>query len=364
MSPEPTPPRRRGKTLLKALLAVVGLALSVVLLSTAFFRWNPGGPGPLLEPRFPLDKFVRDLPGHLVWLVPFLLLQASVIPLRAVQWQRTLRRPVPLKERYHLVAIGAFVHNALPGKLGDVMRSFLLSRTQRIPFLRCLGSVGVCKLMEFAALMLLVSASLLGPFGETLARFRGELKVAVSLCVGLVALVVLLAHWSAPLAAALHRRHRLPRLEGFLHHVSDGLGTARSFRGMAQVFVFSVGPVLASALAYGMALHGIGISGGLFAGAVVLGAISLGQSLPGVPAGLGLYYFVTSWAARSLGASPEDAAAFATLTHLGTVISQVSVGAVSVHLRKIRIRDLRRGGSLAREAAHHVAHDAVEPAPP
>nr|WP_217917584.1 MULTISPECIES: lysylphosphatidylglycerol synthase transmembrane domain-containing protein [unclassified Myxococcus] len=346
----------------KVLLAVFGLVLSVVLLSTAFFKWNLGGAGPLLQPRFPLGDFVRDLPGHLVWLVPFMLLQASLIPLRAVQWQRTLRRPVPFKERYHLVAIGAFVHNALPGKLGEIMRSFLLSRTQRIPFLRCLGTVGVCKLMEFAALMLLVTLSLLGPFGQTLSRFQGELKVAVSLCVGLVALVVLLAHWSGPLAFALHKRHKLPRVEGFLHHVSEGLGTARSFTGMAKVFVFSVGPVLASALAYGLALQGIGISGGLFAGAVVLGAISLGQSLPGVPAGMGIYYFVTSWAARSLGASPEDAAAFSTLTHLGTVISQVAVGAVSVHLRKIRIRDLRKGGSLAREAASHVAHDAVEPA--
>lgn len=346
----------------KALLAVFGLVLSVVLLSTAFFKWNLGGAGPLLQPRFPLGAFVRDLPGHLVWLVPFMLLQASLIPLRAVQWQRTLRRPVPFKERYHLVAIGAFVHNALPGKLGEIMRSFLLSRTQRIPFLRCLGTVGVCKLMEFAALMLLVTLSLLGPFGQTLSRFQGELKVAVSLCVGLVALVVLLAHWSGPLAFALHKRHKLPRVEGFLHHVSEGLGTARSFTGMAKVFVFSVAPVMASALAYGLALHGIGISGGLFAGAVVLGAISLGQSLPGVPAGMGIYYFVTSWAARSLGASAEDAAAFSTLTHLGTVISQVAVGGISVHLRKIRIRDLRKGGSLAREAATHVAHDAVEPA--
>nr|WP_217441866.1 MULTISPECIES: lysylphosphatidylglycerol synthase transmembrane domain-containing protein [unclassified Myxococcus] len=346
------------------MLAVLGLALSVVLLSTAFFRWHLQGPGPLLEPRFPLDEFLRDLPGHLVWLLPFVLLQASIIPLRAVQWQSTLRKRVPFRERYHLVAIGAFVHNALPGKLGDILRSFLLSRTERIPFLRCLGTVGVCKLMEFAALMLLVTLSLLGPFGATLSRFQGQLKVAVSLCVGLVALVVLLAHWSAPLANSLHRRHRFPRLEGLLHHVSDGLGSARSFRGMGKVLFFSVGPVLASALAYGLALHGIGIQGGLFAGAVMLGAISLGQALPGVPAGMGIYYFVTSWAARSLGASPEDAAAFATLTHLGTVLSQAGVGAISVYVRKIRIRDLRKGGSLAREAAHHVAHESVEPAPP
>ena len=354
--------RRHGKALLKAVLALVGVVLSAVLLSTAFFRWNLKGPGPLLVPRFSLSDFVSDLPGHLVWLIPFMLLSAAIIPLRAAQWQRTLKKRVPFQERYHLVAIGAFTHNAIPGKLGDVMRSFLLSRTQRIPFVQCVGSVAVCKLLEFACLMLLVALSFAGPFGETMARYSGALRIAVSLCVGLVALVVLLAHYSAPLAGALQRRHRMPRLQSFLNHVSDGLGTARSFRGMGVALVFSVGPVLASALAYGLGMSGLGIRGGLFAGAVVLGAISLGQSTPGVPAGMGLYYFVTSWAARSLGAPAEDAAAFATLTHLGVVFSQVSVGAWSVHKRGIRLRDLRRGGRLARGAAEEIAHEATAPA--
>lgn len=351
-----------GRTVLKVLLGLVGLVLSAALISTAFFRWNLSGEGQLLLPRFSFEKFLVDLPGHLVWLIPFMLLQAAIIPLRAVQWQRTLKKQVPFLERYHLVAIGAFTHNAIPGKLGDVMRSFLLSRTQRIPFLQCVGSVLVCKLLEFASLMLLVALSFAGPFGETMARYTGALKVAVSLCVGLVALVVLLAHYSEPLAESLRRRHRMPRLQGFLSHVHDGLGTARSFRGMAVALAFSVGPVLASALGYGLGLSGLGIRGGLFAGAVVLGAISLGQSTPGVPAGMGLYYFVTSWAARSLGAPEEDAAAFATLTHLGVVLSQVSVGGWSVHKRGIRLRDLRRGGKLARGAAEEVAHEAVAPA--
>lgn len=356
--------RRRGGAILHVLMGIVGVVVTAVLISTAFFHWNLRGAGPLLVPRFPLREFFQDLPGHLVWLIPFMLLSASVIPLRAVQWQQTLQRRVPFKERYHLVAIGAFTHNALPGKLGDIIRSFLLSRTQRLPFLQSLGSVAVCKLLEFAALMLLVALSFLGPFRKTMVHFEGALKVAVSACVGLVALVVLLAHYSRPLAQALHRRHRLPRLQNLLQHVADGLGTARSFRGMAVTLCYSVGPVLAPALAYGLALHGLGIPGGLFGGAVVLGAIALGQAVPGVPAGMGLYYFVTSWAARSLGASEADAAAFSTLTHLGTAIGQITVGAISVHQRKLRLKDLRRGGSLAREAAHHVAHEAVEPIPP
>jgi uncharacterized protein (TIRG00374 family) len=354
--------RQGGRAWLKGLLILVGVVVSVFLISTAFFRWNVGEPGPLLVPRFSLRRFFRELPGQLVWLIPFMLLSASIIPLRAVQWQRALGRAVPLRERYHLVAIGAFAHNALPGKLGDVLRAFLLSRTQRFPFLQALGSVAVCKLLELAALLLLVALSLLGPFGEVMARFEEALLVAVGVCLGLMVLVVLLAHYAWPLAHLLRRKGRLPRAQHLLGHVAEGLGTARSFRGMAVAFLFSVGPVFAPALGYGLGLHALGVRGGLFAGTVVLGAIALGQALPGVPAGMGIYYFVTSWAARSLGAPAADAAAFATLTHLGTVFSQVAVGAFSVRQRGIRLRDLRRGGLLARQAAGHVAHEAIEPA--
>jgi hypothetical protein len=350
-----------GRTYLKVLAGVVGVVLSVVLFASVFFELNLSGKGERFAPRFEFGKLLHDLPGHLRWLIPFMVLSAAIIPLRAVQWQRTLSKRVPLRERYHLVAIGAFTHNAIPGKLGDFMRSFLMSRTQRIPFLQSLGSVLVCKLLEFAALMGLLAVSFLGPFGETMSEFAGPLRLAVVGCVGLVVLMVLLAHYALPLARMLERKHKLPRARHLLGHVYEGLGTARSFRGLARALFLSIGPVLAPSLAYGLALRGIGVRGGVFAGAVVLGAIALGQA-PGVPAGTGIYFGVTSAVARNLlGASPEDAAAFALLTWLGTWLSHVGVGALSVRLRGIRLKDLRKGGSLAREATNHVAHEAVQP---
>lgn len=351
-----------GRASLKVLAVIVGAVLTAFFVSSPFVQWHLGGGGPLLTPRIDFGKFVADLPGHLPWLLAFILLSAAVLPMRAVQWQTTLSKRVPLRERYHFVAIGAFTHNALPGKLGDFIRAFLLARTQSFPFLRALGSVAVCKLLEFAALMGLVAASFLGPFGQKMAEFGTQVRVAVGACLGLVVLVVLLAHYALPLSRLLERRQRLPRVRHLLGHVSEGLGTARSFRGMARALVFSIGPVMAPALAYGMALRGVGVRGGLFAGTVVLGAIALGQSLPGLPVGTGLYYAVTHWAAVHLGASAEDAAAFSVLTHLGTVLSQVSLGALSVRLRGIRVKDLRKGGSFAREAAEHLAHEAVGPA--
>jgi uncharacterized protein (TIRG00374 family) len=355
----PPPP---GRTAVKVLLGFIGACVSAVLIASAFYRFDLSGAGPLLVPRFSLAAFFGSLPSHLGWLALFMLLQATILPLRALQWGTTLPKRVPFRERYHLVAIGAFTHNVIPGKLGEFIRSFLMSRTHRMPFMQALGSVAVCKLLEFAALMLLVAASFIGPFGKVLGRFEAALRVAIPVCITLVFVVTLLAHYAAPLGHALERRGRMPRVQVFLHNVSEGLGTARSFRGMAKALVFSIGPVFASALAYGLALQGLGIPGGVFAGAAVLGAIALGQSTPGIPAGMGIYYFVTSWAARELGADAEGAAAFSVLTHLATVLTMVVVGGASVWKKKLKWSDLRRRAHVASDAAHHV-HDVPDPEP-
>lgn len=346
----------QGSATLRILGIVIGVVASVLLLSTVFFRWDFSGDGPLLLARFNAKQFISELPKHLPWLAAFIVLSAAIIPFRAVQWQRTLPQRVPFWERYHLVAIGAFTHNAVPGKLGEGFRAFLLARSQMLPFVTVLGSVAVCKLLEFAALMSLVALSALGPLSIHSQKLESLMRVASFVCVGLVVLVLALAHGAEPAAKWLVRRQRFPRVANFLDHVHDGLGAARTWRGFALAFLASIPPVAANALGYGVALEGIGVEHGLFAGAIVLGGISLGQALPGIPVSMGVYYFVTSWLARAYGASEAEAAAFSTMTHLATVFTQVAVGGFSLWKRKIRWKELRLRSKEASHEAEVASH--------
>lgn len=344
-----------GAVPLKTVGVVVGVVLTVLMVASVFFNFHAHAP--FLTPRFTMRNFFSQLPSHMRWLIPFAVLSYLMLPLRALQWQTTLQKKVPFKERYHSVAIGAFVHNALPGKLGDVFRAFLVARSQNIPFVESLGSVAVCKLLEFAALMLLVAASFFGPFRKTMEQFSGGLKVALAVCVAAFAVVLILAHYAEKMIAALEKRQKLPKVQKFLTNVGQGLGTARSLRGLTVALFFSIGPVLAPAVGYGMGLGGLGIHGGVFAGAVMLGAIALGQSAPGVPVGMGVYYFMTSWAARQLGASEEAAAAYSVLTHLATVFTQVLAGLISMWIRKFKWSDLKARSNAAKGAAIEAAHE-------
>lgn len=341
---------------------VVGAIITILLGSTAFFDWHFGDAQPLLTPRFSVREFGAALTSNLGWLVAFFVLSAAMLPLRAVQWQKTLQPHTPFSERWHFVNVGAAVHNLLPGNLGDVTRAFLLARTQKLPFLVGLGSVAVCKLLELAALLILTAIALTLPFWERIPQVIHVLRVGAWVCVGLVLLVILLARFSRPLANRLSARKRLPRVRRVLLEIDEGLGTARSFRGMAVALLFSFPPNLAAAFAYGLGLQAMGISHGLLAGTMVLALIALGKGTPGLPTGPGMYFLVVSWAARELGATAQEAAAYALLTNVATGLSHWVPGMVSLAIRRIRWSELKRQTSLAAEAARSVREQAPRPA--
>ncbi len=335
----------RRRWLLRAAVWAAGLAASIAIAGSAFFRIHRTAAGLALAPRFALGAWAANLQSHLPWAAGFALLTACVIPLRALQWRFTLGpHPPGFFARYHAIAIGAFVHNAAPGQLGEFTRALLLSKGHGLPFFQSLGSVLTGKLLELAALVALAALALAGPGAGFSGRIGPALAGAAGLFLALFAAVQLLARRAERWSVALERQRRWPRLSAALRHLGAGLVPARSPRRTALALAASFGPVGTSALAYGLALHGVGVPRGLFAGGIVLGAVCLGQLTPGLPIGTGMYYLTTSWAARALGASPAQAAAFAALAHLSALASQLTVGLASVLLCR------RSWGELLRSA--------------
>jgi uncharacterized protein (TIRG00374 family) len=357
----------RRRWLLRIGAWTVGLVASACIAASAFFRVQVTAGGIALDPRFALGAWASDLQNHLPWAAGFAFLTACVIPLRALQWRFTLGpRPPGFLARYHAIAIGAFVHNAAPGQLGEFTRALLLSKGHGLPFFESLGSVLTGKLLELAALVAVVALALAGPLGAGLSgRIAPALAIAGGLFLALFALAQLLAWRAERWSSALERKNRWPRLRAALRSLGAGLSSARSPRRAALALLASFGPVCASALAYGLALHGLGVPRGLFAGGVVLGAVCLGQLTPGLPIGTGMYYLTTSWAARSLGASAAQAAAFAALTHLSALAIQLAVGLASVILCRRPWGELLQGAlALAGRPASRYFMSRCSEAPP
>lgn len=340
----PKPPLTPGRILKRAAMALVAVALTVILIGSAFFRPIFEG-GFRIEPKFPLGAWLSDLPSHLWWVVLFALFTASMAPLRAWRWGYALPTPKPLyRDRYHAVAIGLLANNAIPGKMGEAIRSMSLTRfsAQRgrpLAFAMSLGTVLVCKLLDVVALLILVSLSPSGPFFGTTAGLRGGLwGVGIALPI-LLAALFLVGRFAPRIADWLHRKRKSPKLENTLREIGVGVAASGSPVALARTLGATLVAISAVACGYTTAMYGVGMSPGWSAGIVVLAAVTLGQSPPGVPAGLGVYFLACTWSARLLGANEEQAATLAVLTHLTTVLTHITVGAISLAIRRVKLRD-------------------------
>ena len=84
---------------------------------------------------------------------------------------------------------------------------------------------------------------------------------------------------------------------------------------------------------------------------MLVAVLTFGQLTPGLPVGTGVYWGLASWAARHLGAAPDEAAALAVLTHAAMVVAGLGVGAISALVRRSALRELlRRRRDVARFA--------------
>lgn len=328
----------------------LGLALGGTLVLLVFFEIRPGADR-LLVPRFDLGGFVRRLPEQRGWLAPFFLVALSLFAWRALVWRVVAPPPRPrYADAYHATALGALVHNTVPGKLGPLAAAWVLSRSSREPFAAALSSQLVAKLLEMGAVVVLGALATLvvsgaGAVGKALVAGAAAFA-ALAAAAGAVALV-------APRAGARLAR-RLPRLGAALSALGEGIAGVGSPARLALALLAALAPALTAAAAYAIPLAAFGVPRAAAAGAVLVAVITFGQLTPGLPVGTGVYWGLSAWAARQLGARPEDAAALAVLTHAAMVAASLAAGAISALVRRAALRELlRRRGEVA-----SVAEDA------
>jgi uncharacterized protein (TIRG00374 family) len=159
-------------------LTVLGLAMSaaaVVLLLRAIDA---------------ADTWRRVRSADPVWFLAACAATVAGYLIRAIRWGELLapvRRP-SLGPLFSATMIGFLAINTLPARLGELVRAYALSRSERIPAATVLGSVAVERVLDLAALGAFWSLSLLvAPLPEWF-RWSG----VVTLGIAVVAAVLLL----------------------------------------------------------------------------------------------------------------------------------------------------------------------------
>ncbi len=309
---------------------------------------------------------LRDVPlgevAHIIagtnW--PVLLLlgvpsQIGAMYVRALRWRHLtdVIQPIPVFPLFRATSIGFMANNLLPGRAGEVVRAWVLSRETGASGAGILGTVVLERVIDSVTFLALAAVVLW--FGGTRALGGGVMVgAAASLLVALILPVGVLVWLRISPDKALATMHRvlsifLParlseRVEGLLSRFAEGLS---SLRGGSHLFwvilhsvvlwgVISVVPFYAGVLALGIDLGSVTRT--LAAAYVTLAAVGLAVALPAAPGFFGTYHLACKEALSIFGVPDSRAFAMAVLVHATFWITVTALGLVLLPFGRAGLR--------------------------
>lgn len=286
-------------------------------------------------------------------------LATSLFPLRVFRWRLLLRRPdgtnLPWPAMWHSIAMGFMANNVLPLRMGEVVRTFAVSRLGGVGFGAALSSIAVERIFDGLALVFLLTVALLtagiandvtlGAVSLTQAATiagvlsGGALVVAVLVVVfprpaeRLIQIVVPSPKWSA-------------RLVAILEDLRNGMQALRSPTRVMAVVLWSVVLWLINGLSFYVMYRAFGIEVN-FAGALLMqGVLALGIAVPSAPGYVGVFEAAILLVLSTLyGVSDDMAVAYALTYHVTTFIPITLLGLWSVARTGLGVKGLRQAAA-------------------
>ncbi len=267
-----------------------------------------------------------------------LLITLGCVPLRAWRWWAIFPRWMRpgFGACFWMLAIGNLANNLLPGRGGDLFRSFLISREHKTTGPgAALATVGLEKVLDGLVLLAMVFPL---SFVLPMPRWFGRAGILASLCFGgAFALLLLLRYrllwFSHPMGAVLRALH-LSALEGriasFVASLAEGLNAITAARQMAGLVFLTVAIWLSEgALVWGLALA-LRVPLSLPAAVVVSAVLGLGLAIPAAPGFLGTYEFFSVAGLTLFGIDLEPAFALAVVMHAWSFLSTAALGLIGL----------------------------------
>ena len=291
---------------------------------------------------------VRELPARLGgfrWsaFVAALGLALGNYAIRCVRWALYLRRQavrVP-------VSAGALVFGAglslsiTPGKVGDLIKSYLLRELHDVPATRTAPIVVAERVTDLVALLVLAVAGV--------AAYGVATPVAAT-AGALIAVGLVLLAWPRPTRALIDAATRAARLRRFrapLHDMYAGLAALCRPATLAAATAIALPAWLCECVGFALIVNAfpgahvdLGLAVVIYAGTTIAGALSF------LPGGLGVTEgAMAMWLVRGAAGLDRSAAVDATLlTRLATLWFAVGLGLVCLAIARRQIRARQRAG--------------------
>lgn len=321
------------------LLISIGVSAAIVFYIIRHLEWH---------------AFVAELSRlHTIYALPLIAMLFLLAWVRALRWRVLLPQSATIEMAtiFQATIAGFAATFILPLRAGEIVRPWLLSRWQRIPFTVTLASVVVERFFDALTLLVLLALCLLRYQNAPPIVMAGARMVAVTFVVLLAAVVLCYVRpaWVISMATAaagrLFRRH--PHIAA---KITDGMtGIVAGFRGISSpgellaALGLSAGLWLLMAAWYQVLLMAFGQSDSFWSGLLLNVMVTVAVAVPSAPG------FVGTFQAGCLVAlsvmqphSREFATAYSLVAHALQLGVTVLVGLIIMQARGLSVRDIRR----------------------
>jgi len=269
------------------------------------------------------ETWVAMTHAHVGYLAAAVVTTLSTYTLRALRWQALLRPvgPTRLRTSFRATVIGFTALFLLPGRIGEVLRAYLVARQEGLKFTATFATVIVERLLDVTTVLLLFALSL--PLLKIDVGRQVEMAGIIAAGGSVFALIVLfvmaghperLGRWAGRIGARLPRRVA----EVFQHAVqafAEGLAVMRQPSDLIAAVAWSIPVWFSIAVGIWLTSHAFDLTLSFVGSFLVVGYLAVGVSVPTPGGAGGFHYFYWLALTSFFGADPAVAGAAAIILH-------------------------------------------------
>lgn len=281
----------------------------------------------------------------------FVLMHLGSFGIRALRWSALVRplAPVPARRLLSPLAIGFMINFIFPARAGELVRVWLLARSEPVSASAAFGSVVVERLCDLFAILCLVALApffLAGDASGLLGRIRWLSPLLFAGYLAVVAGLFMIGHHRGALEAFLdrhplvQRRPLLRRIANLAVKFAEGLTVLKSVRQLALALGLSLVLWGWAGLANLVMLRAFGLVLPVFAPYLLLMLQAAGFLVP-TPGALGPFQLAHLVALGDVyGVPKSEALAVALVIHLGLFIAVLTPGLWFAARAHLGVREL------------------------
>lgn len=227
--------------------------------------------------------------------------------------------------------VGQMLNILLPLRLGEVARAAWVSRAERIPVGRVLGTIAVERLADLVTVGVVAAALLMLATVPSWLLTPGRALIGTAALAGVA--MALLAWRGASVAGVGGRlARRLPafvgvRLERLITDAISGTRILDRWPMTMAAGILSVVVLLLAASTNYLLFLAFGLDVPAAAALILVIALQVGNTLVSVPGNVGVFHYVTVLTLGAYSVEPDAAFAYAVLLHLVALMPKVIAGA-------------------------------------